>query len=276
MEEITDSQLSKAIEDCEKEIKKLLKSSKTGIAITEGIDTAIVGKPNVGKSTLFNTLAGEEKAIVTPIKGTTRDVIEYPVKVGKLLLNLRDTAGIRNQSSDEIENIGISLSKRMIETLSDGLILALFDLSEKWDESDSLLLESLKKAESTVIPVFCKTDLEKALDVEPIENALGKGIYISASKGDGIELLSQRIEEAFITDASALSEGRLLTTLRQKEQLNKALDCIIAAQTALNDGLKDACGALLEEALGALYTLDGRGVSQKIVDDIFSRFCVGK
>ena len=237
---------------------------------------AIVGRPNVGKSTLFNTLAGEEKAIVTPIKGTTRDVIEYPVKVGKLLLNLRDTAGIRNQSSDEIENIGISLSKRMIETLSDGLILALFDLSEKWDESDSLLLESLKKAESTVIPVFCKTDLEKALDVEPIENALGKGIYISASKGEGIELLSQRIEDAFITDASALSEGRLLTTLRQKEQLNKALDCIIAAQTALNDGLKDACGALLEEALGALYTLDGRGVSQKIVDDIFSRFCVGK
>lgn len=276
MEEISDDELLAAIEECAEKISRLILTSKTGIAITEGIDTVIVGKPNAGKSTLFNTLAGEEKAIVTSVKGTTRDVLEYPVTLGRLLLNLKDTAGIRQASLDEIENIGISLSKKLISSISEGLILALFDLSEPWDESDELLLESLKDAQSTVIPVFCKTDLEKRLDTHGIEAALGKGVYICAAKAEGIDGLAKRIEELFIADDAALSEGRLLTSVRQRDQLRKALDCIEEAKTALTDGLKDACGALLEEALQSLYTLDGRGVSQRIVDDIFSRFCVGK
>ena len=249
----------------------LLYRFDAGKAITDGVDTAIVGKPNVGKSALMNMLSGFRRSIVTDIAGTTRDIVEETVRVGRVILNLADTAGIR-ESEDTVESIGVEMAKEKIERA--GLILAVFDVSRGLDESDEEILELCKNRE--VIGIINKTDLPHMADIEKIKAALGEVIFTSALKGDGEKELSEAIERALGTDKIDTSQA-MLTTERQRRSAQKALDSIKEAIVAVNMGMTmDAINVCIDSAIEDLLELTGKKAREAVVDEVFSRFCVGK
>lgn len=252
-------------------IDGLLCKFDAGKALTDGIETAIVGKPNVGKSALMNMLSGFRRSIVTDIAGTTRDVVEETVRVGRVLLNLADTAGIR-ESEDAVESIGVELAKEKIEKA--GLILAVFDVSRGLDESDGEILELCRGRE--VIGIINKTDLPQKADIEKIKAALGEVIFISALKGDGEKELSEAIERALGTDKIDTSQA-MLTTERQRKSAEKALASIKEAIDAVNMGMTmDAVNVCIDSAIEDLLELTGKKAREAVVDEVFSQFCVGK
>lgn len=252
-------------------IEGLLCRFDAGKAITDGVDTAIVGKPNVGKSALMNMLSGFRRSIVTDIAGTTRDIVEETVRVGRVILNLADTAGIR-ESEDTVESIGVEMAKERIENAA--LILAVFDVSRGLDESDEEILELCKNRE--VIAIINKTDLPQKADIEKIRNALGEVIFISALKGDGETELSEAIERALGTDKIDTSQA-MLTTERQRRSAQKALSSIKEALDAIAMGMTmDAVNVCIDSAIEDLLELTGKKAREAVVDEVFSRFCVGK
>lgn len=252
-------------------LEALLGKFDAGKAITDGVETAIVGKPNVGKSALMNMLSGFRRSIVTDIAGTTRDIVEETVRVGRVLLNLADTAGIR-ESEDTVESIGVEMAKERIENA--GLILAVFDVSRGLDESDEEILELCKGRE--VIGVINKTDLPCKADVERIKDALGEVIFISALKGDGEKELSDAIERALGTDKIDTSQA-MLTTERQRRSAEKALLSVKEAMDAVEMGITmDAINVCIDSAIEDLLELTGKKAREAVVDEVFSRFCVGK
>lgn len=263
--------LEKRLNEVYNGIESLLSKFDAGKAITDGVETAIVGKPNVGKSALMNMLSGFRRSIVTDIAGTTRDVVEETVRVGRVILNLADTAGIR-ESEDAVESIGVELAKEKIENA--GLILAVFDVSRGLDESDEEILELCKGRD--VIGVINKTDLPCKADVERIREALGEVIFISALKGDGEKELSDAIERALGTDKIDTSQV-MLTTERQRRSAQKALEGIKEAIDAVNMGMTmDAVNVCIDSAIENLLELTGKKAREAVVDEVFSRFCVGK
>ena len=264
-------ELQKAVADVLSQIQGLVKSGERGRLIREGAATAIIGKPNVGKSTLMNLLAGEERSIVTQIPGTTRDVVEETVAVGGILLNLMDTAGIR-ETEDTVEKIGVERSLKRLETAD--LILAVFDGSDELSEQDIRLLELLRG--KRCIGVVNKNDLPSRADRQKIQQALGKVVEISAYTGAGREELEQAILEALelhrIDTTAAMAMGE-----RQMDCLRKAQQCLREALEALEQGMTlDAVAVCLDAALDHLLTLTGKRVTDAVVDQVFSRFCVGK
>lgn len=249
----------------------LLCKFDAGKALTDGIETAIVGKPNVGKSALMNMLSGFRRSIVTDIAGTTRDVIEETVRVGRVILNLADTAGIR-ESEDAVESIGVELAKKKIEKA--GLILAVFDVSRGLDESDDEILELCKGRE--VIGVINKTDLPRKADIEKIKENISEVIFTSALKGDGEKELSDAIERALGTDKIDTSQA-MLTTERQRRSAEKALSSIKEAIDAIDMGMTmDAVNVCIDSAVECLLELTGKKAREAVVDEVFSQFCVGK
>lgn len=252
-------------------ISSMLSRFDAGKAITDGIETAIVGKPNVGKSALMNMLSGFRRSIVTDIAGTTRDVVEETVRVGRVILNLADTAGIR-ESDDAVESIGVELAKDRIEKA--GLILAVFDVSRGLDESDEEILELCKGRE--VIGIINKTDLPRKADVERIKEALGEVVFISAVKGEGEKELEEAVERALGTDRIDTSQA-MLTTERQRRSAEKALSAIREAIDAVEMGMTmDAVNVCIDSAIEYLLELTGKKAREAVVDEVFSRFCVGK
>ena len=252
-------------------IEGLLCRFDAGKAITDGVDTAIVGKPNVGKSALMNMLSGFRRSIVTDIAGTTRDIVEETVRVGRVILNLADTAGIR-ESEDTVESIGVEMAKERIENA--GLILAVFDVSRGLNESDEEILELCKNRE--VIAIINKTDLPQKADIEKIKSTLGEVIFISALKGDGEAELSEAIERALGTDKIDTSQA-MLTTERQRRSAEKALASIKEALDAIAMGMTmDAINVCIDSAIEDLLELTGKKAREAVVDEVFSRFCVGK
>lgn len=249
----------------------LLCKFDAGKALTDGIETAIVGKPNVGKSALMNMLSGFRRSIVTDIAGTTRDVVEETVRVGRVILNLADTAGIR-ESEDAVESIGVELAKEKIERA--GLILAVFDVSRDLDKSDDEILELCKGRE--VIGVINKTDLARKADIEKIKGSISEVIFTSALKGDGEKELSDAIERALGTDKIDTSQA-MLTTERQRRSAEKALASIKEAIDAVNMGMTmDAVNVCIDSAIEELLELTGKKAREAVVDEVFSQFCVGK
>ena len=249
----------------------LLCKFDAGKALTDGIETAIVGKPNVGKSALMNMLSGFRRSIVTDIAGTTRDVVEETVRVGRVILNLADTAGIR-ESADAVESIGVELAKEKIERA--GLILAVFDVSRGLDESDDEILELCKGRE--VIGVINKTDLPRKADIEKIKESIGEVIFTSALKGDGENELAEAIERAIGTDKIDTSQA-MLTTERQRRSAERALASIKEAIDAVNMGMTmDAINVCIDSAIEDLLELTGKKAREAVVDEVFSQFCVGK
>ncbi len=277
LEDVDDDTLADEITLLIDECKALISTYRTGNAITHGVPTVIVGKPNVGKSSLFNVLLKDEKAIVTDIPGTTRDVLEYSADVKGVSLRLIDTAGLRDKTCDAIEEMGMDIARARLTAPETSLILALFDTSRAFDSDDGRLLDTLKELEGkTVIPVFTKGDLEEKLDRAPIVEALGEGIVISSFSKEGIERLENRIFESFIGEEFPSPESAMLTSIRQKSVVERGLDGLIRAKRELETGLKDMTGMTLEEALSSLLEVDARSAGEKIVDEIFSKFCVGK
>jgi tRNA modification GTPase len=263
-------------------LSRLIDTYRTGRAINEGISTVIAGKPNVGKSTLYNLLVGEDAAIVTDIAGTTRDILERTVSLGRVSLRLTDTAGVRSGELDKVEEIGIERSKEKIT--SSELILAVFDLSREVDESDLTLIGEIAKADGYKVCVLNKRDLvdEKnpPFDTSLIpKDVLGEVISISADKDNlsAIKTLGELINRLFTDEKISCGQDAIISSARQHASLLRARDFIDTAIDAYRSGLAaDAASSDIEMAIGAISELDGRAVSDCVVSDIFSKFCVGK
>lgn len=271
IEELDYTALEETLSTAKVELEKLLSSFDAGQAVTQGIDSAIVGRTNVGKSTLMNLLCGEAKSIVTDIEGTTRDVVETTVRLGNAVLRLSDTAGLR-ESEDKIEQIGITLSKKKIEGAS--LIFAVFDCSKALNDEDFALLEAIKNKPS--ILVINKTDLSPVWEAKEIEKYSSDIVYISAKEGKGYKELADACENVLGT-ASFNPYAPLLATERQKVCAENALSCITEAIEAIKLNLTlDAVNVSIDSAIEALLTLTGERATEKITEEIFKNFCVGK
>ncbi|MBR4880520.1 MAG: tRNA uridine-5-carboxymethylaminomethyl(34) synthesis GTPase MnmE [Clostridia bacterium] len=252
-------------------VEKLCRSYGTGKVIREGIDTVICGKPNTGKSSLLNALSGYDRAIVTSVPGTTRDTVEERINLGRLTLNLCDTAGI-HATEDEVEKLGI---ERSIKKIADAqLTLAVFDGSSPLDKEDKEVIAKLDPVTSIII--INKGDIGCVLsekDFDGFENI----VYISAKNNEGTEKLTEIVEAMFMSNAIDYTKDAIISNARQFACAETARASLENALDALTAGYTPDVGAMeLELALGALSELDSRKVSEEVVNAIFSRFCIGK
>ncbi len=271
IEEIDDSHLKLTVETALNEINTLLDRFDSGMAVTTGVDAAIVGKPNVGKSTLMNLLTGYDRSIVTSVEGTTRDVIEETVNLNGCILRLSDTAGMR-ETGDEVEKIGVDRSRKKLERAA--VIFAVFDLSRPLSDEDMELIELCKGR--TVIPIINKTDLESKADVSVIENSLGKCVAISAKDGDGYAELCDTVATLIGTKDFDTSSA-MLANERQRLCCETAAASLKEALDAVDFGLTlDAIGVCIDGAISALLELTGQKASEAVVNEVFKQFCVGK
>ncbi|MBQ7906760.1 MAG: tRNA uridine-5-carboxymethylaminomethyl(34) synthesis GTPase MnmE [Clostridia bacterium] len=257
------------------ELDKLKHSYRAGRAITEGIKTAIIGKPNAGKSSIYNMLLGDEVAIVTDIAGTTRDIIESTLSLGGVTLNLADTAGI-HKTEDTVEKIGVERALSKIE--SSELLLCVFDLSRKETGEDQEILEAIK--DKCAIAILNKSDTPQGISKdfeEKIKENLPYVVYTSAKDKRGYEELCQVVSQLYDLGKIDISNDAIISNARQFSSVSLALDEAKDAMTAFTLGAtNDIVCTSLENALSHLDMIDARGVSEEIVSAIFSRFCVGK
>ena len=269
--EIEDDELSGALENALEELSAILKGYDNGRVLRDGIDTAIVGKPNVGKSTLMNLLAGYDKSIVTEVAGTTRDVVEESVNLDDLILNLSDTAGIR-ETEDVVEKIGVDKAKNRMNASS--LILCVFDGSKELTEEDEELIEEI--GDTPAIAILNKADLPRVIDDTLIQKHFMTVIPMSAKRSEGVAELIKAIKQiCAIEDFS--STDALIYNERQRNLTKKAFDSTREALTALDIGMTfDAVTISIEEAVGFLCELTGERVTDEVVDRVFHNFCVGK
>lgn len=260
---------AKMLIDVKAELEKILSSFDAGKVIREGIDTVIIGKPNVGKSTLMNMLSGTDRSIVTEIAGTTRDVIEETVTVGDITLRLADTAGVHN-TDDTVESIGVK--KAWERAFSAQLVLAVFDCTKPLDSNDFELISKINP-ENTVV-IINKTDMENKIDLSLLEGF--KLVQTSAKNGEGYEELAKIIAEISGT-ANLSADAVVLINERQRDCALRALDGVSEALNALQMGCTmDAVGVCVDDAIAALFELTGKRVTSEVTDEIFRRFCVGK
>lgn len=257
-------------------VGRLLATYKTGRAVQEGVKCVICGRPNVGKSSLFNRMVGDDAAIVTSVAGTTRDVLRETVSFGGVTLRLSDTAGI-HESSDEVENIGI---ERAVDELAGAeLIISVWNAGEHLTEQDTELLRRLREVSSPVIVVLNKVDVGVVLtDTELSElSSLGEVIRMSCKTSEGADELSAVISKRYGSDGLDLRHDAVIWDVRQRVQLLRAESALKSAVDGISAGDPlDAVCTLVEEAMAALSETDGRGVNEEIVSEIFARFCVGK
>jgi len=260
-----------ALESERDQLEKLVKSGDV-YALSNGIDTVICGRPNVGKSTLMNLLSGCERSIVTDIPGTTRDVVEQQVTLGDCILRLSDTAGLHD-TDDVIEAIGVERTQKRIENAS--LVIAVFDGSEPLCEDDHRLIDLLKQRSCPCIAVVNKNDLEQKLDTGALEQCFGRCIYLSAARGDGLDELESAVMQ--VTELEKLdAAAAVLVTERQLQCARRALECIRTAAEDARFTTLDAVNILVFEAIDHLMELTGGSVAESVIDDIFSKFCIGK
>ena len=275
LSEFSDEEIKKRLKEAQIRLSDLEKSYKTGKAIKEGIRTVICGRPNAGKSSLYNCLTGEESAIVTEYAGTTRDVLHEKVSLGHIMLDLYDTAGLHN-TNDPVEKIGIERSLEYMNSAE--LIIPVFDLSEAQSEEDERLISELEKRHknSCIIAVVNKSDLPPVCDEEKIYSKFENTVKISAKRGD-INALKEKIEELF-TDADIdIGRDAVISNARQYASVSNALSHLKLSISAIEAGYPcDIWANDLQLAIGDMAQADGREVSEEIVDEIFSHFCVGK
>ena len=263
-------QLDEALADQEGELNVLLSTCGRAKLLKEGVACAIVGRPNVGKSTLLNAMVGYERAIVTNIPGTTRDTVEERCELGGVPLRLIDTAGLR-ETDDPVERLGVERSRRAMEEAE--LILVLIDSSQPAEEEDFVLLQEAMKLAPTIL-VWTKGDLSSA-PFPAVNMKLPASVTVSA-KTKYLDELCQEISHAFPQDLW-WDYGQLLTNARQEEAARRAAAAVHRAREALTAGVTpDALLTDVEEALSALGELTGQSVREDVTDRIFARFCVGK
>ena len=263
--------LKNSLSEINFELNKLLESYDFGRIIRNGIDTAIVGKPNVGKSTLMNLLLGFERSIVTEIEGTTRDIVEETVKLGDFVLKLSDTAGI-HETSDIVEGVGVSLAYKKINEAD--LVIAVFDNSRELTDEDFKLIETVKG--KPCIAVVNKSDLEQKLDKENLSMYFKYVIEISAKNSENINTLTNTLEEIFKLNQFDVTSG-IVANERQKQCVEISRKYLVSALEVLLSGeTYDAVTVLIDKAAESLLELSGEKATEAVVNDVFSRFCVGK
>lgn len=255
------------------ELEKLLHSAENGKIVTEGIKTVILGKPNVGKSSLLNVLAGEDRAIVTNIAGTTRDILTEHILLGGISLNLVDTAGIRD-TKDVIEQIGVEKARNIAKDAD--LIIYVADASIKLDENDKEIIEYIKDKKAIVL--LNKTDLPMMITKEELEKNVDKPvILISAKEGKGIEELEEIIKQMFF-HREISSDGEIcITNMRHKQALQQAYNSIcLVKQSMLDQMAEDFYTIDFMEAYEQLGYIIGEALEDDLVNEIFQKFCMGK
>lgn len=265
------SELAAALAAAADGLSALLETYDRGKYLVQGVPCAIVGAPNAGKSSLLNALLGYERAIVTPIPGTTRDTVEETVRLGGVLLRLIDTAGLR-KTEDPVERLGVERSRRAMEEA--GLILVVLDQSRPATEEDKELVRQAMDLAPTIL-VLNKADLPQGLDFTE-DLHLAPAIPVSAKAGAGLEDLGELVAGTFPQPAAG-EAGAVLTNARQAEAARRALESVHAASEGLAQGITpDAVLTDVEGAMAALGELTGRSVREDVVERIFARFCVGK
>lgn len=253
------------------ELAALIEGYDRGRIVRDGVATAIVGRPNVGKSTLFNCLSGCQRSIVTDIAGTTRDVVEESVYLGDITLRLSDTAGIR-ETEDVIEEIGVQIAWKTVDSAE--LVLAVFDGSCPLTADDFDLIERIKNKKS--IAVVNKSDTKTVIDEDKLKQHFIQIVYISAKENHGIKALEDAVKTLFELNSDSFSAVSAANE-RQKMCIERALNAVENAIEAINFGeLLDAVNVLIDEAEQNLLELTGKKITDAVVDEVFSRFCVGK
>ncbi len=271
LEPLSDSEFLEELKSIRIQAQRLLATSEAGALIRDGIDTAIVGKPNVGKSSLLNLLSGEDKAIVTDIEGTTRDAIEQRVSIGGITLNLADTAGIR-ETEDKIEAIGVMRSREYIEKSK--LIIFMADAVSGIDKNDIEIINSLTDKPS--VALVNKSDAASLNDMSCLEESFDRIIEFSVKNNQGLTELEAAIKEMF--EIGRIENGSdIITNARHKDALARADVALASAVMAIESGISiDTTFIDLEDAISALGEIVGLTVSEEVVDKIFHSFCVGK
>ena len=242
------------------------------IEYTENV--AVIGKPNTGKSSLLNCLTGEDRAIVTEIAGTTRDVLEETVSIGRILLRLADTAGIHG-TDDVVEQLGVERSLRALSEAE--LVLAVFDGSKQLAVEDFDLAQHLREISCPIVAIVNKSDAGIVADVDALGVPFAKTVTVSAARGEGMDDLRAVIEGLFLEGQIDYSTEAIVSNARQYAAICAAAEHVDRASDALENGYtQDIAGMDLELALSALAEVDGRAVTGDVVDTIFHNFCVGK
>ena len=256
-----------------KESEELLTGAEEGRVLREGIRTVIVGKPNVGKSSLLNVLAGDERAIVTEIAGTTRDALEEQIRIRGLTLNLVDTAGIR-ETEDVVERIGVDRAKNMVNEAD--LVLYVVDSSSVLDENDEEIISFLK--DQNVIVLLNKSDLPSAVNSEMIQEKLSKPVIsVSAREETGIEEFADLLEKMFLEGKVSFNDEVYLTNARQKNAMEEAKRSFERVKESIEAGMpEDFFSIDLMAAYDSLGQILGESVGEDLVNEIFSKFCMGK
>ena len=272
--DVTDGELHARLADADRALTQLLDAFDAGRILRDGIDTVILGSPNVGKSTLMNVLAGCERSIVTGVPGTTRDVVEESVRLGEIVLRLADTAGLRD-TDDPVERIGVHRARTRLETA--GLVLAVFDGAAPLTDTDRALLDELAShPERPTVAVINKSDLPEQVESEEIRARIPRTVRLSARQQIGVDALADAVADALGTSLLRPDEGMLFTE-RQRDSAYRAREAVRSADSALRSGMTfDAVTVDVESAVGALAELTGESVSESVVDAVFSQFCVGK
>lgn len=273
IEEVTNNKILSVINVIKIKLEKLSSSFKNGKFLREGIKTAIVGKPNAGKSSLLNNILNEERAIVSDKKGTTRDTIEEFVTINGISLKLIDTAGIRN-TTDEIEKIGVEKSKKIIDDAE--LVIAIFDGSQALENEDYEILKLI--GNKNAILLVNKMDIvDGSLVINELQKYNKDIIKISAKTGDGVEKLYDRIYEMYKINDIELDDGEILTNIRHKGQIDEAIKSINAVKDTIDNHMPvDIIEIYLKQVLADLGKITGDDISEDIINEIFSKFCLGK
>lgn len=271
-------QLYKIISELQEQLRKLLSSYENGVLLKEGINTVIAGKPNAGKSSLMNVLLEKDRAIVTDIAGTTRDILEEQINLDGVILNVIDTAGIR-ETHDVVEKIGVDRTKEYL--LSADLIIYVVDSSTDFDENDRKILPFLKEKKAVIL--LNKSDLNQNTSEEDLYGILKSEklnhpvISISAKERLGIQDLKDKVKEMFFTGDISFNDEIFITNIRQKSSLQSALDSLSLVEKSIEEGMpEDFYSIDLMNAYEELGAVTGETAGEDLINEIFSSFCMGK
>ena len=257
------------------ELNNLISSADNGRVIKEGINTVILGKPNAGKSSLLNVLSGHERAIVTDIEGTTRDILEEQIRLGEVSLNVIDTAGIRN-TDNVIEKIGVDRAQEYAKKAD--LIIYVVDASRMLDENDEKILHLVR--EKNTIILLNKSDLDTVITENEIKSKAGEDtpvISVSAKEEYGIKELEDKVKDLFLKGKISFNEQIFITNARQKTALEEALESIKKVIQSIDAGMSEDFYSIdLMDAYESLGKITGESVGEDLINEIFSKFCMGK
>ena len=272
LEEVTNSKISDILDNVDVLLDELEKSFYNGKILREGISTAIIGKPNAGKSSLLNLILNEERAIVTDIEGTTRDTIEEFISIEGIPLKIIDTAGIRN-ASDEVEKIGVNKAKEIAK--KSDIVIAIFDCNKQLTNEDREILELLK--EKNAIILLNKIDLTKNIQIEEIKKYDKPVVEISTKTREGLDKLYKEISDMFKLNEIAVDDEIIVSNERHKTIIIKSKNNLDKARETIKNNMPiDIISTYLKEIIEELGKITGETVTEDVISEIFSKFCLGK